>query len=65
MSSEKIKIVGYVTVAEKEQILESAKSLGMTIGSYLAEISMWQKRFNLLPQLRKGGSIICNGKEKA
>ena len=64
MSSKKIKIVGYITPKEKERIQERARSLGMTIGSYLAEVSMWENRFALLPQLRKGGTIICNGRTK-
>lgn len=61
MSSEKTRIVGYMTAEEKKRILERAQSLGMTIGSYLAEVNMWDSRFDLVPQLRKGGTIICNG----
>ena len=65
MSSEKIRIVGYMTAEEKDRILLRARSLGMTMGTYLAEVSMWECRYKLMPQLRKGGNIICNGKEKA
>jgi hypothetical protein len=65
MSSEKVKIIGYVTPSEKETIQVRAKQLGMSIGAYYFELAMWDNRFNLIPQLRKGGSITCNGKEKA
>jgi hypothetical protein len=64
MSSEKVKIIGYVTPEEKETIQTRAKELGMSIGAYYFELAMWDSRFNLIPQLRKGGSIVCNGKEK-
>lgn len=61
MKAQKPKIIGYVTQEEKEHIVKRAHSLGMTIGAYIAEISMWDNRFDLIPQLRKGGNIICNG----
>jgi hypothetical protein len=63
MPQDKVKIIGYVTQDEKDMILERARQLGMSIGVYLYENCMWENRFNLIPQLRKGGSIICNGKE--
>jgi len=65
MSEGKLKIIGYVTPQEKELIQARAKKLGMPIGAYFHEIAMWDARNNLLPQLRKGGTITCNGKEKA
>ena len=64
MPTEKIKIVGYVTQEEKDSIQKRAKELGMSIGAYYCELSMWDNRYNLIPQLRKGGSIICNGGQK-
>lgn len=62
MTNRKVKVVGYVTLAEKATIQERAKELGMPIGAYCFEMAMWDSRYNLIPQLRKGGSITCNGK---
>ncbi len=62
---EKIKTIGYMTKEEKERIQKRARQMGMTIGGYLAEMAMWESRFTLLPQLRKGGNIICNGKAQS
>jgi len=64
MDTEKKKIVGYVTSEEKKLIDNRAKDLGMTIGTYFFELAMWDKRYDLIPQLRKGGSITCNGNTK-
>jgi hypothetical protein len=64
MSTEKIKIVGYVTPEEKASIQERAKILGLSIGAYFNELSMWDNRHDLIPQLRKGGSITCNGRHQ-
>lgn len=64
MSSEKIKLIAYMTPQEKEIIKRRAKKHGMTIGAYCSELAMWENRFELLPQLRKGGSITCNGRAK-
>lgn len=64
MSREKVKLIGYVTPDEKQIVQDRAKELGMSIGAYCFELSMWDARHNLIPQLRKGGSIICNGRAK-
>jgi len=61
---DKTKIVGYITPQEKDSIMERAKELGLTIGAYYSELAMWDNRYNLIPQLRKGGSITCNGGHK-
>lgn len=60
MATQKIKIVGYVTQEQKDTIHDRARSLGMSIGAYCAELAMWDKRYNLTPQLRIGGTIVCN-----
>ena len=64
MEGEKKKVVGYVTQEQKDYIDKRAKQLGMTIGGYFFELAMWDNRHDLIPQLRKGGSITCNGNSK-
>ena len=64
MAKDKCKIVGYITTEQKADIDARAKKLGLTVGAYFYELSMWDARYNLIPQLRKGGSIICNGRAK-
>jgi len=64
MSSAKVKLIAYMTPQEKEIIKQRASKHGMTIGAYCSELAMWDNRHNLLPQLREGGSITCNGKAK-
>lgn len=58
----KHKIIGYVTTTEKAIIQKRAKMLGMSIGAYFFELSMWDNRDDLLPKLRQGDSIISNRK---
>jgi len=65
MSTEKVQFKAYMTPAFKKKTKERALELGLCASTYVNELIMWECRHNLLPQLREGGSIICNGKEKA
>jgi G:T-mismatch repair DNA endonuclease (very short patch repair protein) len=61
----KVKLVAYMRKEDADRLRRRAQELNMTISDYMAEILMWEAKYDLLPQLRKGGSITCNGKEKA
>ncbi|MHA2065717.1 MAG: hypothetical protein ACXABY_15175 [Candidatus Thorarchaeota archaeon] len=63
MSTEKVKLVVYTTAEAKNRTKERAKAFGMDSSAFVNEVLMWEARHELLSQLRKGGSIICNGKE--
>jgi len=61
---EKVKLVTYMTKEDKERYVTRADQLNVSMTAYITELCMWETRYNLLPQLRKGGTIVCNGKNK-
>jgi len=64
MSIPKVKLVVYTTAEAKLRTQQRANAFGMDASAFVNEVLMWEDRHNLLPALRKGGSIICNGKAK-
>jgi hypothetical protein len=57
MSTEKVQVKIYMTETARDQLRERASELGLTVSAYISECTMWERREDLIPRLRRGSDL--------
>lgn len=54
MSSEKQKLVAYMTAEDKQRVEERARTVNRNMSDYVSELVMWDAQLNLVERARRG-----------